>query len=221
MSDKVFKEYLSASEKEYKFTLKLAIDEVSDRMLDMLEACLGRYDIKTATAFKKTPIQESPLDFPNVQFSPVFISEIVTTYPASRDFLETYISKAIAVSEQKVVVYSENDPRAYETEHHLMVNDPAYKENYEPVMGEEVYKDDLSNEQAANLYGDGHNTAFLKELEEVRNTRTVDIVETPLSQLETTDPVAADYDTFNDQKDDAALGIFGRAPAKTELINKA
>lgn len=223
MTDKVFKEYFSENQKEYKFTLKLAVDDVTDRMLDCLENCLARYEIKTATAFKKTPIQESPLDFPNIRHSPVHISEIVTSYPASRDFLETYISNALGITEQSVVVYSENDPRGIETEFHLDVTSPEYKENYKPVLGEEGYDGDITNDEAKELYGEEYNTEFLKQLEAVRDARTVDIIESPLSLPDenvTDDTLPSDYDDFDKQRDQNALSVFGRPPKKPEFVRK-
>jgi hypothetical protein len=224
MTDKVFKEYFSENQKEYRFTLKLAVDVVTEKMMDKLESALARYEIKSATAFKRTPIQESPLDFPNVRNTPVYISEIVTVYPASRDFLETYISSALGITEQSVVVYSDNDPRGLETEFHLDVTSQEYKENYNPVLGEEGYENDITNEEASELYGEKYNTEFLKQLQAARDMRTVDIIESPLSLPEENDyaeSLPSDYDSFNDQRDENSLSIFGRAPKKPSLINKS
>jgi hypothetical protein len=224
MTNKVFKEYYSESKKEYKYTLKLAVEDVTDKMLDCLESCLARYELVSAGAFKRTPIQESPLDFPNVRNSPVFISQIVTTYPASRDFLETYISASLKLSEQAVVVYSENDPRAYETDFFLTVSNPEYTEDYTPKLGEEGYPGDITNAEGAELYGAGHNVPFLQELADVKAERVVDIVESPLSVPEENDNAStlpADYDSFNDQLNKNDIGIFGRAPKKADLINKS
>jgi hypothetical protein len=142
----------------------------------------------------------------------VFISEIKTTYPASRDFLETYISGVLGISEQLVVVYSENDPRQYTTDFYLEVTDPAYKENYKPVLGEDGYPGDVTNAEAAKMYGKEYNTSFLKELEDVRTSRTIDIVETPLSVPVQPSDVGADYDTFNKNADNGKPSIFGREP---------
>ena len=121
---KGFKDYLSDAYPEYKYTIKLAVDKVTDDMLDCMENCLAKYDLKTASKFKETPIQESPLDFPNVKYSPVFISEIALQYPASRDYLKTKLSNVLGISEQMIVVYSEHDPRFAETDLYLsrMVN---------------------------------------------------------------------------------------------------
>lgn len=216
MSDKVFKEYLSTSQKDYQFTLKLAVDDVTDRMLDVLEAAFARYEIVTASAFTRTPIQESPLDFPNINNSPVYISQITTIYPASRNFLQTYIANSLRLSEQKVVIYSENDPRKYTTDFHLDVNSAEYKENYVPALGEEGYDGDITNEEASELYGEKYNMNFLQELSDARDSRVIDIVETPLSVAETTGDLPKDYATSFNKADleDEPMGIFGRPMEK-------
>jgi hypothetical protein len=214
MSNKVFKEYFAESQVDYVYTLKLAVNEVTDKMMDKLEIALGRYELVSASAFKKTPIQESPLDFPNVRNSPVFISEIKTTYPASRDFLETYISGVLGISEQLVVVYSQNDPRQSTTDMYLRTSAPDFKENYKPVLGEEGYPGDVTNAEAAKMYGKEFNTSFLKELEEVAKNRTIDIIENPLSipsKIDNSD-LPASYDNFNKDADNGKPSIFGREP---------
>lgn len=209
MADKGFKEYLVESTKEYKYTLKLALEHVDDRTLDRLEQCLSKYQLVSASAFKQTPIQESPLDFPNIKNLPVHISEIVMTYPASRDFLETYICNSLGITEQSVVVYSENDPRQIETELHLERSSDTFKDTYETKLGKETYEGEESD------IAEDHDEAkmsLLKELEEVRKSRTYDIVENPLSQSESLDhsDLGDGYDTFNDTVPTEDLGLFGR-----------
>jgi len=104
-SSKKFIEYFAETKKEYEYTLKLAVPQMTDDMIDMLEAALGKYGLKSATAFRKTPIQESPLDFPNVQNMPVFICDIALDYPSSHDFLRTFIGNTLGVSPIAIAVY--------------------------------------------------------------------------------------------------------------------
>ena len=221
MTEKVFKEYLSENQKEYKYKIKLAVEDVTPRMLDKLEMALSRYSIKSASAFKRTPIQESPLDFPNIKNMPVYISEVVTAYPASRDFLETYISGVLGLSEQAVVVYSENDPREYTTQMHLDVTSEDFKKNYKTKLGDDYYEGDITTEDVENLYGEKQISDFMKEIIASRAERTEEVVESPLSQSTETDNVLpSDYHDFNKDVDKENYGIFGRPPKKPELINK-
>lgn len=205
---KNFKEYLAESVREYKYTLKLAVEDVGDQTLDCLENCLSKYCIKSATAFKKTPIQESPLDFPNIRNMPVYISEIVLTYPASRDFLEHYISKTLKICEQSVVVYSENDPRQIETTLFLERSAEDFKEKYQSKLAKSTYEGEEAEFETLPEQKD----SLLKELSEISKQRTYDIVENPLSHSESFDhsDVPTGYDTFNDSLPKESIGLFGR-----------
>lgn len=216
--NKVFKEYYSESTKDYKFTLKLAVQDVDGYTLDCLEACLAKYELVSASAFKKTPIQESPLDFPNIKNSPVHICEIITTYPSTQEFLETYIATALGICKQSVVVYSENDPRGFETDLFLERSSPEFKENYDAALGEEGYPGDLTNEEAKSLYGDGHNLSFLKSLNDARQKQDVTYAESALMPEQTIEKPPEGYDDFNKNADKEDFGIFGRAPKKPGLI---
>jgi hypothetical protein len=82
-----------------------------------------------------TPLQENPLDFPNVKNMSVYSADFAVKYPCSTDMLERMISEAMGVSRQLVVVYTENDPRKQYTRDFLERQDPSYKENYEPAIG--------------------------------------------------------------------------------------
>lgn len=208
MAQKHFKEYLQESTKEYSYTLKLAVDDVDNDMIDVIESALSKYKLLSASAFKKTPIQESPLDFPKIKNSPVFISKIVMKYPASRDFLVNYISGELGICETQVVVYSENDPREMETALYLERNAEDYKDNYKPALGEDNYKG-ITNEEEAELYGEKMVNSFLKELEDVRKSREEHVVEGPLSPAAITDDEKSS-DNFNDSLPKEDLGLFGR-----------
>ena len=95
---KSFVNYVAENKTEYKYVLKFAVNEMTDVMIDQLEAGLAKYDVKSASAFRKTPIQESPLDFPNVKNTAVFICDLTLGYPGSLDFLRTYICNCMGIS---------------------------------------------------------------------------------------------------------------------------
>ena len=58
---KSFVQYVAESKVEYKYVLKFAVFEMTDKMIDCLEESLRKYDLKAASSFRKTPIQESPV----------------------------------------------------------------------------------------------------------------------------------------------------------------
>ena len=205
---KSFVSYVAETKTDYKYVLKFAVNEMNDDMIDMLESSLKKYDLKSASSFRKTPIQESPLDFPNIKNTPVFICDLVLGYPGSLDFLRTYICNNMGISPQQLAVYSENDPRQIETDLYLDRNSEEYKKKYKARLGSDY------EETETVPYGEKYNTSFLQELEKVSKERQVTTVINPLSQTEKTDhsTLGKGYDSFNDpknlKKDD--VGLFGR-----------
>ena len=205
---KSFTNYVAETKTDYNYVLKFAVHEMPDGTIDMLEACLKKYDLKAASAFRKTPIQESPLDFPNVKNTPVFICDLTLGYPGSLDFLRIYICNNLGISPSQLAVYSDNDPRQIETDLYLDRNSEEFKKKYKTRLG--------SDHEATEVpaYGEKYNTDFLKELAKVSKERVVTTVENPLSPKETTDhsTLPKGYDSFNDpknlKKDD--VGLFGR-----------
>lgn len=211
MNNSTFKKYVAEVKKEYNYVLKFAIFEMTDLMIDQLEESLKKYDLKNASAFRKTPIQECPLDFPNVKNTPVFICDISLGYPGSLDFLRTYICNSLGISPQLLAVYSENDPRQIETDLYLDRTAPDFKEKYRTLLGNNYEEVDDAKEET---YGEEYNIDFLKELETVRKERDIRKVLNALSQDEKFDHsmLPKDYDGYNDaknlKKDD--IGFFGR-----------
>ena len=208
---KSFINYIAEVKTEYKYVLKFAVNEMTDTMIDQLESSLTKYDLKKASSFRKTPIQESPLDFPNVKNMPVFICDLTLGYPGSLDFLRTYICNNLGISPAQVAVYSENDPRQIETDLYIDRNSPEYRKNYKARLGSDYEEVQGAEEET---YGEKYNTSFLKELEQVRKERKIVTIENPLSHAEDTDhsTLPDGYDGFNDpknlKKDD--VGLFGR-----------
>jgi len=205
---KSFVKYVAETKTEYKYVLKFAVHDMSDHMIDCMEACLKKYNLTAASAFRKTPIQESPLDFPNVKNTAVYICDITMEYPASLDFLRTYICNSLDMSPALLAVYSECDPRQIETDLYVDRTSAEYKEKYKARLGSDY------EETPAPAYGAEYNMGFLQELEKVRKERDITIALNPLSQAEKTDhtTLPKDYNDFNDpknlKKDD--VGLFGR-----------
>lgn len=212
MATKKFTDYISENKHEYKYTIKLAITDMQDHYMDCLETALQKYQLKSASAFRKTPIQESPLDFPNVKNMPVFMSDIVLGYPASLDFLRTFVGNVTGISTQQIAVYSENDPRQIETDLYLQRTSDQFKDQYQTALG----NDYPATEKPP--YGDQYNISFLKELETVRKNRECVTVENPLSPAQTIDHSTLPKG-YSDTKQPSAedVGFFGR---NKRVINK-
>lgn len=207
---KSFIHYVAETKKDYKYVLKFAVNDMTDGMIDVLESALQKYGLKQASAFRKSPILENPLDFPNVKNTAVYICDITLEYPSSLDFLRTYICNNLDMSPQQLAVYSSNDPRQIETDLFVDRTSPEYKEKYEPRLGSDYEQ----TPDADKLYGEKYNVEFLKELEKIRKEREITRVESPLSHKEKIDhsTLTPNYDGFNDDKNlpKEQIGLFGR-----------
>jgi hypothetical protein len=73
---KTFTQILTESKKTYQFKIGLA-GEMPEGFQDKLETVLQKFDVIKMSNGKKTPIQERPLDFPQLQ------NMEVTNYSAS------------------------------------------------------------------------------------------------------------------------------------------
>ena len=210
MADKSFIRYVAETKVDYDYVLKFAVHEMTDSMIDIIENSLKKYELKEASSFRKTPIQESPLDFPNVKNTPVFICNIKLGYPGSLDFLRTYLCNNLGISPQQLAVYSGNDPRQIETDLFIDRSSPEYLEKYKTRLGNDY--EDVSDED--KRYGEAYTTPFLKELERVRKQREITTIDNALSHKQEIDhsTLTKGYDTFNDPnnlpKED--VGFFGR-----------
>jgi hypothetical protein len=132
---KTFTDYFHDSERVYHYTIKLACDSVSENMVDAIEQRLARLDIVALEEFAGSPLQENPLDFPNLHNTSVQVADFSVKYPCSTDMLERMVAEALGMQRTNVIVYTENDPRKAYTQNHLDRNDPSYKENYVPAIG--------------------------------------------------------------------------------------
>lgn len=169
-----FTEYFQESNRDYNYTIKIACDKVTEEMADKIEQSLSKLDIVSMSNFQGTPIQESPLDFPNVSNTSVFMAEFAVKYPSSSDMLERMVSEATGLQRTFVTVYTENDPRKTYTEEYLARKDPSFKDNYETKLG----KDDFSDEECCDTpaYGDEYNDVYLGNLASMRQDReTVEV----------------------------------------------
>src|SRR6056297_1589773 len=163
--------YLQESAKEYSYKLKLAAHDVTEEQKDKLESALQKYDLRSISTYKDTPIQQSPLDFPNVKNTKVFVTEIVLGYPVTTDMLRRYVSDKVCMDECCVAVYSGNDPREAYTEQWLERNSEEYKENCKPFLGSDL------EETEVPAYGDEYNKNFLADLAAERKERKMHTVE--------------------------------------------
>lgn len=157
---KSFKSYLTESKKQYEFRVKIAGDVTTEQESHM-KRVLGKFTSEdTEASFKKhtTPIQATPLDFPQVKNCEVNIYEVSLDYPTTQQELTEYLSTELGISKQNLVVRRPGEPseeyqQPSEPREGALLNDPDYKEAGSPKF--------------EDYYGDTYNSGFVKELNDI------------------------------------------------------
>lgn len=152
---KSFRSYLVESEQTYKFRIKMA-EKCDDETMDALETALQKYDIKSMSKPKKTPIQEHPMDFQTLQNAEVFIMDTELQYPVTAHQLYEYISQVVGVPASHLVVINQDNPEEIAREEALKEEG----EEYETLLGS-----DYKEEKQDPTFGDEYNENMLKSLE--------------------------------------------------------
>lgn len=154
-----FVDILTESKKTYPFKIGIA-GEMPEGFADRLETALDKYQISTISKGKKTPIQERPLDFPQLQNMEVTYFEVEVNYPTTSQVLQEYLGQVCQVHQSHIIVRNPNEPQ----------------ERYQEEANETEYvtlltTQDMGGESAQKSVGGGHVMDLLKELEKARKER--------------------------------------------------
>ncbi len=160
-----FKQYLAESTKEYDYRIKVAGD-LSEDFAARLETALKKYEVKSLSKGKKTPIQEVPLDFPSLKNTAVTIFELKTSYPASVFEMHSYIADSMRLQFPMIVVRRPGEP----TEQYQEEMKTKVTSEFKSVLQDVEYKD-APKVKADEIYGDRANQSLLKELLKARKEK--------------------------------------------------
>ena len=152
-----FTEILTESKKTYEFKIGVAGPSCTPECIESMETCLKKYKVVNMTSGKKTPIQERPLDFPQLQNMEVTYFEAVVEYPTTPQVLQEYIARCCGLDQAHIIVRNMNDPR----EEYQETKDDA---PYEAMLD----KEDLGGESAQDNVAGSRVMNLLKELETAR-----------------------------------------------------
>ena len=141
--------------------------DLSEDFAARLETALKKYEVKSLSKGKKTPIQEVPLDFPNLKNTAVTIFELKTLYPASVFEMHSYISNSMRLQPNQLVVRKPNEP----TEEYQEQMKTKETSEFKSVLQDVEYKD-APKVKADEVYGDRANQSLLKELLKARKEKT-------------------------------------------------
>ena len=159
---KSFREYLAESKKVYSFKVKVAGD-LPEGFVNNLKGRLDRCGLKTLDETSKTPVQKTPLDFPEMENVEVHIFDVICEYPITAPELETEL-KEMGMDPCCFRVRGAGEPS--ETEQVQALTEPS---------GQSLLQDPGYSESAKvkhkDYFGDDFNKSFLKDLEKTAKER--------------------------------------------------
>jgi hypothetical protein len=151
---KSFKQYLTEHKKLYSFKVKVA-GTLPENFQEQLGRLLEKYEVKVLTKMT-TPVQESPLDFPQLINREVHIYDLALEYPITAPEVATFV-RMLGVTEDVFRVRNSSEPIEYEQ----AIRDEIL--NPDGLLNDSLYGEAPQVEHK-NYFGNEFNTGFLKEL---------------------------------------------------------
>jgi hypothetical protein len=170
--------------KEYGYRIKIAGDCGADHM-SKLENALQKYNLVSATPWKRLPIQENPIEFQREKgakfTSEVCSTDVVLKYPVNSRILEVFVAVNLGLDHERVICTGVKDPRKVESE---MAEERFANDKDRSVTEEDAV---LNNEDQAHyegqnadvdfseaLFGEEYNSKFLAELQRIKAEKGAD-----------------------------------------------
>lgn len=172
-------------EREYHYAVKIA-KLCGSEETKLIEDTLVKYDFRSATDWKRLPIQENPQEFTRLKgahFTSEVCSTVVTLgYPVNERVLEVYLAVNLGLPHERVIVYNTKDPRYGESldATERKANDvDRYADADDAHLAQDEYEDALEEgTKDLLLYGEQYNEKFLEELEKIRAEKGADYFRT-------------------------------------------
>ena len=183
------KDFIAESfKKEYAYRVKIAAD-CGANQTKALEACLQKYNLVSMASWKRTPIEENPVEFvraKGVQFvSEVCSTDVVLKYPVHDRILEVWVAVNLGLPHERVLVYNVKDPRKLNSDMAgARVADDLDRSVTEKdsILAQEDqahYTDEQEGvEENASLFGEEYNKKFLQELQRIKAEKGADYFRT-------------------------------------------
>jgi hypothetical protein len=174
-----FRQYLSESEKSYKYRIKAVVDLSDKDTFDRIETYLTRFKLVGITNPFKTILQKAPLDFPNFNNTEVFMIDFETSYPLSSYVAAEELRTLLNIPGGTIVVRGANEPIEIETKLLNQKEEVAEKAEKQdlapaPLLGvDNQYPESEQGTDGQNYYGNSYNSRFLEKLKDVEDSRKV------------------------------------------------
>ena len=170
--------------KEYSFRVKIAAD-CKPEHLDIIENCLAKYNVVSVASFKRSPIQENPMEFVRDKgvklISEVCSTDVVLKYPVHERILEVWLAVHLGLDHDRVLCYNVKDPRKLESDN--AADRTAYNKDRTVTEDDAVLaKDDsqshyeMQNEGIEDVvyFGEEYNKKFLDTLAKIKAEKGAD-----------------------------------------------
>lgn len=210
---RAFRDYVQEQEKVYNLRIK-TVTPIDDGEMEWIERVLQKYVLLDITAPVKTIMQKHPLDFQDIQNAEVWIIDVQCGLPVSAYVLKRELQLALNVSENFIVVRSDNDPLEIETQRLNAkdeIDDEAHAKGLKKaarLSTDSEYDIDEQGVLEEPIYGNDYNSKFLETLAKVAAERQRYGIEPASDDLDKGGTVAdaeapADGGAFNKDIEDA------------------
>jgi hypothetical protein len=178
------KDFITESfKKEYSFRVKIAADCKSEH-LDIIENCLAKYNVVSVASFKRSPIQENPMEFVRAKgvklISEVCSTDVVLKYPVHERILEVWLAVHLGLDHDRVLCYNVKDPRRLEADNAAARTeynkDRSVSEADSVLSKEDQAHYEMQNEGVADIayFGEEYNKKFLDTLAKIKAEKGAD-----------------------------------------------
>lgn len=153
---KSFKEYLLESKQTYEFRIKVAGDH--EGCTDKIKQALTKFNVESCSDEKRTPIQESHIDFPDHNNISVTTCTINCTYPTTSQQVRVLVAEALGLAECCVKVRNLKELEEEEINH-----------QFDERTGKALLGSDYEKSQHQELAGEKQKMNLLKELNKTKH----------------------------------------------------
>jgi hypothetical protein len=160
---KTFREYLAESKKIYSFKVKVAGD-IPEHFEKDLKERLEKHKVITFAKMKTTPVQKTPLDFPELANKEVTTFDVVLEYPVTAPEISADI-KDMGLEESCYRVRGSGEPS--EIDQLSLAEEPSG----EPLLDEMDMDKGNGKIDHKDYFGNDFNKSFLKDLSKTAKDR--------------------------------------------------
>lgn len=153
---KSFKEYLIESKTTYEFKIKIAGDQ--EGCTDKIKEALSQFNVESCSEEKRTPIQETQVDFPDQKNISVTTCSVTCTYPTTSNQIQHLVAESLGLSPCCVKVRTPKELEEEEINH-----------EFDESTGTAILGTDYEKDNNQHLVGEKQKMNLLKELSKTKH----------------------------------------------------